>query len=295
MKTALEFCKLIDIDKTTAGEIVELENKVNLLLNGEIKKLAKSVLKLDLTVDEYNAVLNKATSYGKEINVHEYKMQLVFALYCFILLENEFEKANIPKHLYNATVVDFKYRVYECQEVYGITGIFVAWWYYCFCNLSLLKFEDFEFEKEVAKYNYQGRHVTICKGDKLLALHIPPKCKLTKENLIKALKASYNYYGFTGKVAYQCHSWLLYPEFENVFVDGGNVKEFRSFFDVFDSTNANSFEDCWRVFKCGEITSLDNLPSTTTLQRNMINHLKNGKKTGEGLGILVFDGENILQ
>ena len=125
-------------------------------------------------------------------------------------------------------------------------------------------------------------------------MHIPPKFKMSKETVTKALKQSYEYYGLNGVVAYQCHSWLLYPDFETVFVAGGNIMDFRSCFDILHASNNPTFEDCWRVFKVGEIHDLDSLPTDTRLQRNIIEHMKKGGKTGEGFGVLVFDGEKIL-
>ena len=95
-------------------------------------------------------------------------------------------------------------------------------------------------------------------------------------------------------MAYQCDSWLLYPDFENVFVSGGNIMEFRTFFDVISQTDHETFEDCWRLFKVEKIENLDTLPTQTRLQRNMLAHLRSGGKTGDGFGVLVFDGEKIL-
>ena len=155
------------------------------------------------------------------------------------------------------------------------------------------KFKD-EFERTVADFDYDAKGVKVKKGDSIIAIHIPPKFKMSRETVTRAIKASYDYYGFSGKVAYQCDSWLLYPDFEDVFVKGGNVMEFRSLFDVISSSDNKTFEDCWRVFKVGEIKDLDSLPTDTRLQQNMLSHLKNGGKTGNGFGVLVFDGENII-
>ena len=294
MKTIEEFCKLLKFDSKTAEEIIDLEKKVLHLLGDKILSLAKLTMQDGLTDSEFQAILKTAQSYGKEIREHEFKMQMIFAYYCFALLEEKYERAKIDKTVYEDTIQDFRFRVYECQEVYGFTGIFVAWWYLIFCNLSLQKLGELEFEKKTADFDYDKNGVTVKKGDKIIAIHIPPKFKMNRETVTKALKESYKFYGFSGKVAYECSSWLLYPDFEKVFVSGGNVSEFRTFFDVISKTDNESFEDCWRVFKVGKIEDLSVLPTQTRLQRNMLEHLKAGKKTGDGFGVLVFDGEKIL-
>lgn len=294
MKTAEQFCTLLDFPPEITQDIVALEQKVSGALGDRMLKLAKDTLKDGITNEEFQALLKAAQSWGKEIGEHEFRMQMIFAYYCFALLEEKYEQAGIPKEIYNETVQDFRFRVYECREVYHFNGIFVAWWYWIFCNLALHKLGTMEFERTVADFDYEGKGVSVRKGDPIIALHIPPKFKMSRQTVTEALKESYRFYGFQGKVAYQCDSWLLYPDFEDIFVKGGNVSEFRTFFDVFRATDHETFEDCWRLYKVGEIKDLETLPTETRLQRNMLNHLKNGGKTGDGFGVLVFDGEEIL-
>ena len=294
MKTAQEFCDLLQLEKEITEDIVGLENKVSTLLGDKVLLLAKETLRDGISNEEFTRLLTECQNYGKQIGEHEFRMQLVFSYYCFALLEEKYERANISRDVYNETIKDFKFRVYECREVYHFTGIFVAWWYWIFCNLSLHKIDELEFERTVADFGYDAKGVNVKKGDSIIAIHIPPKFKMSRETVTRAIKASYDYYGFSGKVAYQCDSWLLYPDFEDVFVKGGNIMEFRSFFDVISSSDNKTFEDCWRVFKVGEIKDLDSLPTDTRLQQNMLSHLKNGGKTGNGFGVLVFDGENII-
>ena len=153
---------------------------------------------------------------------------------------------------------------------------------------------DGDFKHIDRSFEYNKKGVSVKRGDSIFAIHIPPKYKMSRDTVTKALRASYDYFGLSGRVAYQCDSWLLYPDFEDVFVPGGNIMEFRSFFDVISATDHDSFGDCWRLFKVGKIENLDTLPTETRLQRNMINHLRGGGKTGDGFGVLVFDGEKIL-
>lgn len=294
MKNAREFCELLKLDESITNDIAALILKVENTLGDKLLLLAEEAMKEGLTEEKFQSLLRAAESFGEQIGEHKFRMQLAFAYYAFALLEEKYERAGIEKWVYEETVLDFKFRVLECLEVYHFVGIFVAWWYRIFCDLSLHKIDELEFERTVANFEYSKKGVRVERGDPIIALHIPPKFKMSRETVTRAIKASYEFYGFSGRVAYQCDSWLLYPDFEELFVDGGNVKEFRSFFDVLSSVDHESFEDCWRVFKVGKIESLDALPTDTRLQRNILNHLKRGGKTGDGFGVLVFDGENIV-
>ena len=294
MKSVREFCLMIELEDEIAEDVINLESKVSNTLGNKLLSLAEEAVKDGITDKEFQILLKTAEEYGQTIDEHPYRMQMIFSYYCFALLEDKFLRAGIRTDIYKATVSDFKFRIYECREVYGFNGIFVAWWYSIACNLSLYKIGELEFEKTVAGFNYGLKGVKVKEGDEIIALHIPPKTKINKEAITKAIKESYDYFGFSGKVAYQCESWLLYPAFANVFVKGGNVMEFRALFDILSSTDTATFEDCWRVFKVGEIVNLDSLPRNTRLQENMYNHLKKGNPTGYGFGVLVFDGENVI-
>ena len=56
----------------------------------------------------------------------------------------------------------------------------------------------------------------------------------------------------------------------------------------------NEFADCWRVFnKMYEGTS-KGLPDDNSLRRNMINYIDDYGVFGIGEGIILFDGEKII-
>ena len=80
-----------------------------------------------------------------------------------------------------------------------------------------------------------------------------------------------------------CHSWLLYPEHENILPKHTNVYRFFSEYDVFESAE-NEGEDLWRLFDT-EDRNPNRLPTNTSLRRNYVEHMKKGGKVGWGLGV----------
>ena len=80
-----------------------------------------------------------------------------------------------------------------------------------------------------------------------------------------------------------CHSWLLFPEHENILPKHTNVYRFFSEFDVFES-GENEGDDLWRLFDT-EDRNPNRLPTNSSLRRNYVEHMKKGGKLGWGLGV----------
>ena len=55
-----------------------------------------------------------------------------------------------------------------------------------------------------------------------------------------------------------------------------------------------TFGDAWRVFGAASRGPLENLPEGTSMQRSFKRWLLEGHKTGEGRGVLIFDGKTLL-
>ncbi len=90
-----------------------------------------------------------------------------------------------------------------------------------------------------------------------------------------------------------CHSWLLYPEYKKILKPGSNIVDFQSDFDIIKA-DAEEFGDAWRVFGPQYTLPAADLPEDTSMRRAFKQHLLSGGTTGEGLGILIFDGEKIV-
>jgi hypothetical protein len=92
----------------------------------------------------------------------------------------------------------------------------------------------------------------------------------------------------------RCHSWILYPDYRDLYSVGSNLRDFFDDFDIIGADDHESFGDIWRVFGKDKDNPYSELPENTSLQRAFKSYLLNGGKAGEGLGMLVFDGEKIM-
>ena len=91
-----------------------------------------------------------------------------------------------------------------------------------------------------------------------------------------------------------CHSWLLYPPYNQVFSPTGNTADFRKDFQILGGEAQETFHDAWRVFGADYQKPVEELPEKTSMQRAFKAWLSAGQKPGEGFGVLVFDGERLL-
>jgi hypothetical protein len=65
-------------------------------------------------------------------------------------------------------------------------------------------------------------------------------------------------------------------------------------FDITQSKDDPDFNDKWRIFATDEKLKPEQLPADTGLRRAYVNRLKEGKPVGTGFGVIVFDGEKII-
>ena len=74
------------------------------------------------------------------------------------------------------------------------------------------------------------------------------------------------------------------------------MHDFMEDFDIISNTREENdvFSASWSIFGCDYNEDMSKLPSDTSLQRNFIRYLKKEKNTGWGTGVILFDGEKIV-
>ena len=203
--------------------------------------------------------------------------------------------------IFTNSLRDLEFKRKECQDVYGVNGIFVGFWYDRFFDISRfalgrLQFEliPYPFEKE---YTEKGR--TVRKGDTVINVHIPSDGPLRKEDADAAFQMAEDFYRgklMDGKTpdayiseepaAFMMESWLLDPDLMNLLPEG-NLKNFVERFTLLTYEKAEQFGDGWRVFQNEWKRTPEELPRRTKLQKAIADYLQKGGKLGEGYGIFV--------
>lgn len=244
-----------------------------------------------------NGNLKKITEASEKADVHEYTAHFVYFMRMSEYLLEKYIENGLPVNIYWDSMCDLRSKFWECKNVYNIWGTFVAFWFYGFFNLSRFKLGRLQYEYCTADSDYDKHGLKFKEGDKLINIHIPSGEKLSAEARLDSYKKAYDFYidKFDGDILpIRCNSWLLYPGNEEFYPENSNIIDFAHDFEILEYSDRDEFGDFWRVFNMPNGTPLNEVPADTSLRRAYIEHLKNGGKTGSGVGLIVFDGKNIL-
>lgn len=233
-------------------------------------------------------------------NTHRHTVDMLFLLAASETLRSAFEDLDRSDSLFLDTMSDLRFKLYECHEVYGIWGNFVSFWYNIFFSCDIVKLGRLEYENTTYDRDipYEKCGLEITKGYPVKSIHIPSHDgPLTDEIRLKSYKKAYEFFAdeLDGKpIVFVCHSWLLHDSTAKILKPGSNTIKFFNDFDIIDSQDSDKFMDLWRVFGNFEGSDYSRLPENSSMQRAYKNWLTGGKKTGYGYGIIIFDGEKII-
>lgn len=238
---------------------------------------------------DYGKIIDKADKAADLIGMHEYTLELLV----FICLSKHLKELYIEKgiclELYRKSMEDLRYKLDECQLVYGIVGSFVAGWFGGFFDLTRFGMGRLQFEVVSFGSNYEKNGITLTPETKVINVHIPRSGEpLTEEACREAYLLAKEF--FKAEInaepcPFVCDSWLLYPENEKILSEKSNTYKFFKSFDVFQWRVNKNRGDLWRLFDTME-QNVDRLPVNTSMRRAYAEHLKKGGKVGSGKGIL---------
>ena len=202
------------------------------------------------------------------------------------------------KQVFLESLVDISCKIRECVAYKKAFGIFVLNWYDGLIKNWRPTLGRLQYEVGI----YEGADIrvgefTLHSGDKKLQCHIPSLGPLTRENCMASLKQAWEEfpeYRKDGVLPVLCHSWLFYPPYAAVFPENSGVGMFRSLWQYYDRAAHEGFPDCWRVFSMDLPENPDLLPQNTRMQRDFVKYIKNGGTFGDACGIILFDGEKIV-
>lgn len=246
-----------------------------------------------------DSILKELTKLAASSGINEYTLHFLFLIGCTDVLHEKYREQGISDELFWEAMDDFRCKLLECYEVKGVWGTFVAGWYGGFFNMSRFALGRFQYEQ--AKFNrfwYRYGDFRLQYGDTVYNFHIPSSGKPFDEAArLDSYKKAYAFFGFagTGKLMpIVCSSWLLYRRHTEFLPASSNILSFMRDFDIISSWNNKNFNDAWRVFGGQYELPPEQLPTDTSLRRAFAARLRAGKPTGGGYGIILFDGENIV-
>lgn len=208
-------------------------------------------------------------------------------LLCVCLLSKKlkelFASNKYKDSLFYETMEDISFKISECENVKGCTGIFVPEWYELFFKLKLFKFGRLQFELSTFKENYKE----IKKDDVCLNIHIPRNGErllpsLVDKSIKKASKFFLNKFR-NKKILFKCESWILFTENKKFLSNESNIVKFSDRFEIVSTKYFSDYSELWRIFDC-EYKGISSLKGDSSLRKGYIDLVRRKKKIGESLG-----------
>ena len=244
------------------------------------------VYEANIKCDQYKEILVPAQNAGYLANVHKYTSGLLIYMCMTKHLKKLYEERGINDQIFYDSMLDLRYKLEECKVVRGMVGSFVAWWFPGFFDLTRFALGRLQFEVVKFGHNYDKNGIKLTPDSKVINVHIPRTgTPMDKESCDAAYAQAREFFKEEAgeNCPFICHSWLLFPEHENILPKHTNVYRFFSEFDVFES-GENEGDDLWRLFDT-EDRNPNRLPTDSSLRRNYVEHMKKGGKLGWGLGV----------
>ncbi len=287
---------IMEIDKIYGDKVEDIVNNYK----REVCKHPFEPTDLKTLMEEFKKVTEVTQSVAKLSSEHGYTLQLIFWLYLVPYMEENYKKHGIDMEIFGDTAMNIAYKIKECKDVHGVVGVFTPWF---FLEQELKLFALGRLQYDIRTYESSDYHLgeyTLAKGDRVYSCHIPSSGPLREDDCIASLKKAYEFFGGeklkNGILPVQCQSWMLYPPYiEKVYEENSNLKKFAQMFDIIRQIDAgNEFDDSWRIFNKSYTGTSKGLPDDNSLRRNMIKYIDNYGVFGIGDGILLFDGEKIV-
>ncbi len=292
-KDMLSLMKNIDFSEK---EIRDVLSYVDILKEkdvwGKMVVDAEEVLSKERCSGALNEKISQMKDISKEVEIHEYSLNLVFLLLCALHLKKKNEDKGYSLQMYYDNMKDITYKLHECENVYGVTGNFVPFWYDGFFDLTRFTLGRMQFEmtnlslhESVIVEGYKLEH-----GDVAINMHIPSCGPLLLEEVEKSFEMAKEFFvkEFSNKpVVFVIASWLLDEDLVRL-LPKGNVKEFVKRFMIVKTYKNGYFEDGWRVFGKDWSNGIENLPRNTRLQRAIGDYLQQGGDLGYGYAVMML-------
>ena len=228
---------------------------------------------------------------ASELDIDPLTANMILLLRLALELRPVYKKNGYSDALYLDSMNDLRYKLMETKQVYHVWGNVALKWYRPFFQCT--RFALGRLQYEVRPWSGPNFEPWLHTGQDAYICHIPSSGSCSPEDVLESLKRAYRFYHIEGIFAVGCHSWLLYPPHVPLFPKNGNMVKFQKNFTILDQEERDNL-DLWRIFGVDKNSDYALLPEDTTLRRSFAPWLRQGNKMGCSHGVLLFDGETIL-
>ena len=245
----------------------------------------------ELNVAEFDEIIKKASELS---NVDKRTVNLLVISFLTKTLKSRLIALGVPNEIIKSTLLDVKYKLCECQRVFGVDGLMEASWFKAILEGRCFGIGRLQFE--IDKFRLDG-YSGVNKGDNVLSIHIPSfggaltetECKHSYEGAVSFFSKFFPNV-FNDKIPFVSWTWLLYPKNSEFMSESSNILRFQKDFDIIE-TNVYKTNDsiAWRIFGVPEILDVNALPEDTKLRKSAKEYILNGNKFGWGYGVFIMN------
>ena len=281
------------------GEAIEsLLSDLKTLMSSDEARVGINALLLEYRDESYDYLgsLSKAKGFFKIAGVGEYQGSFIFVAHLASTMRELYAAQGIGYDIWFDTLMDLKYKAFECILIHKVWGTFVAFWYKCFTEVRIVALGRLQFEKKLLGMVGTVKGIELREDTPVLSVHIPTTgTPLDRESFTKSYAMAIEFFKdsyFHGEpVKFYCGSWLLFPRLKEMLKPTSNVVAFGSDYELIAERENEDYKGTWRVFDCliTEDTDISSLPEDNSMRRGYKKLMLAGEKTGIGVGVYIPD------
>lgn len=237
---------------------------------------------------EYMPVLN---TVAQKSGIRVETVTMIFMLNAAITAKYIYRSRGFSDELWLENMRDLRYKLLEYKKYAGDWGTNVGYWFKKFYNLKRFKLGRLQFQLERSNVDYKN---VVKVGDPVIYCHIPSSGPLNIEEVRDSFRKARVWFARElgdGAAPIFCDSWLLYPPMYKRLTEKSNIRKFAELFDVFETRESPENRNFWRVFyRDYSPEVLDEIEPKTSLERAVIELIRDGNTVGVGHGAVIVDG-----
>lgn len=246
---------------------------------------------------DHQAANERIEALAKQLNMPTLCIRLLVVILATDRAIPLYREKGIDEALMWDTFRDIEQKARSVKDAYGYYGQRVLNWFVVFLRAEVLRFGCFMYVAGdyTSQKPYTYGDVTLQQGDPVWHLHIGGGQPFHKEARYESLKRAHAQLCPDGGVLRcTCSTWLLFPPYREFLSPTSNIVSFMDDFAIVQVDDHPTFRDCHRIFGKPYEGDPHALPETTSLQRAFKQHLIAGGRIGSAFGVLLFDGERII-
>lgn len=238
---------------------------------------------------DFSAQLETCKKLSGSLPISMYSAQLLIFICHSKHLRSVYAERKLDDGIWYDSMLDLKAKLFECHEVYGVWGSFVASWFPRFFNVTRFALGRLQFETTKFKRNYEKNGIKLDEESTVINVHIPrtltPLSPKACDDSFRAAAKFYEKELDGAPCVFICNSWLLFPKHNEMLSEKSNIRAFMNTFDIIDwGYYGCDGSSLWRLFDTME-RNPDRLPADSSLRRAYIDRLRRGEKLGWGFGV----------